>query len=70
MASCQKFKGAAYCFCSFRTLGEVLSAFESYRLGVVSTAVCLQKNIWRIIAPDSLAGGFARRNFIAQFSRC
>ena len=35
-------RGGEGVFCSFRTMGKVLSAFESYRLGVVSTAMCLQ----------------------------
>jgi hypothetical protein len=33
-------------------MGMLLNAFESYRLGVVSTAVCLQKNREIIIASD------------------
>ncbi len=45
MASCQKFKGAAKVHGSFRTLGNLLSAFESYQLGVVSTAMCLQDEL-------------------------
>jgi hypothetical protein len=35
-------KGRRRVLGSFRTMGRVLSAFESYQLGVVSTAMCLQ----------------------------